>query len=75
VQAGFLGNLVSAEPWSDGEALHAKDAGAGVPPEDAEVPRLFLAQQQHLSLSQMREYNDHSKAGEELDEDFEGNFS
>ena len=42
---------------------------------DMVVPRLFMAQQQHLSLPQMRDYHDHCEAGEELDEDFEGNFS
>lgn len=37
--------------------------------------QLFIAQQQKLSLSQMQEYNRHSRAGEEDGEDFEGNFS
>lgn len=42
----------------------------------AAVPRLFSAQQQRLSLPQMRLYNSHTLAGEEADEGgFEGNFS
>lgn len=46
-------------------------AGAG----ELVVPRLFSAQQQRISLAQMRVYNSHVLAGQEADEDFEGNFS
>lgn len=80
VQAGFLGNLVSAnmpercERLDTDQALN-EGAASEVLTGDMVVPRLFMAQQQHLSLPQMREYHDHCKAGEELDEDFEGNFS
>ncbi len=86
VQAGFLGNLVSAnmpeicERLSTDQALNEGAASEEAVSDvvvtgDMVVPRLFMAQQQHLSLPQMRDYHDHCKAGEELDEDFEGNFS
>lgn len=42
---------------------------------EAVVPRLFSAQQQRLSLPQMRLYNSHLLEGQDGDEDFEGNFS
>lgn len=80
MQAGFLGNLIPANQPNarardgDGQADEVTSSGDQVA-EDAAVARLFMAQQQHLSLPQMRDYNDHSRAGEETDEDFEGNFS
>lgn len=80
MQAGFLGNLISAKQpntrarFGDGQADGVTPSDDQVA-EDAVVARLFMAQQQHLSLPQMRDYNDHSRAGEETDEDFEGNFS
>ena len=39
------------------------------------VRRLFTAQQQRLSLSEMGLYEEHSAEAESIDEDFFGNFS
>lgn len=56
---------------------HGGQQGDGRPAAAGElvVPRLFSAQQQRISLAQMRVYNSHVLAGQEADEDFEGNFS
>lgn len=85
-QAGLLGQLVdpAAEHGTQPSAPAAGDGSAtgstGVAlrhrvAESEAVPRLFSGQQQRLSLPQMRLYNSHVLAGEDTNEDFEGNFS
>lgn len=88
-QAGFLGNLMpssaeatavsrnvsSSEGGTDAQAAMTKAPKSVNQGSNERFPRLFIAQQQHLSLPQMREYNTHTKAGDEDGEDFEGNFS
>lgn len=85
-QAGLLGQLVDpaaehgAQPCVQAAASGNVTARTGVASRhlvaDSEaVPRLFSGQQQRLSLPQMRLYNSHVLAGEDTNEDFEGNFS
>ncbi len=89
-QAGLLGSLLPAERVRVAEAVSAPESGVGAAQavaaiaaggsggdetgDHAVLPRLFSAQQQRLSLPQMRMYNSHVLASEETDEDFEGNF-
>jgi hypothetical protein len=85
-QAGLLGQLVDPAA-EDGTQPSVQAAASGdvtastsvasrhlVAGSEA-VPRLFSGQQQRLSLPQMRLYNSHVLAGEDTNEDFEGNFS
>ena len=88
-QAGLLGRLIEpcaeygaqpgVAPGSSGRGLDSHAIASQhrqQPVADSEaIPRLFSGQQQRLSLPQMRLYNSHVLAGEEANEDFEGNFS
>jgi hypothetical protein len=85
-QAGLLGQLVdpaadhgaqpSVQAAGNGSVTGSTDRASQHLEADSEaVPRLFSGQQQRLSLPQMRLYNSHVLAGEDTNEDFEGNFS
>ena len=85
-QAGLLGQLVnpaaehgaqpSVQAAGDGKVTGSSSmASQHLLAGTEAVPRLFSGQQQRLSLPQMRLYNSHVLAGEDTNEDFEGNFS
>jgi hypothetical protein len=66
--AGVSGELGEQYGWGQ-EASDSEADGSGA------ERRFLVAQQLRLSNQEMGIYEDHTKAAEEADEDFEGNFS
>jgi hypothetical protein len=73
---GLLGTVADAESEARQQGkLRDHEAVAAERTSECDPLWLFTSQHQRLSLAEMDTYNAHTRAAEETDEDFFGNFS